>query len=209
VEAEATVGRLGQLWDWRKSEKDQEKMEVKEPDPLVKLEDSRNTLEELDHYLLTKRGISGAPLAYLVRDNIVPDPATDQGYGLPSHTDELVTRARHDGPSYAGDNIFLWGVIYNMTKGGFAYAWVSSQRGAKDGRQAYFQLKEHYLGDSFKGKVKSDADKVLESTFYDGKSRNFTFEAYCIVRRPQGPCVHERDFSQLRFEGCHWTDYCI
>jgi hypothetical protein len=37
----------------------------------------------------------------------------------------------------------------------------------------------HYLGKSLNDKIQSDADKVLETMFYDGKSRNFVFETYC------------------------------
>jgi hypothetical protein len=32
------------------------------------------------------------------------------------------------------------------------------------------QLKLHYLGPSFGGKIKLDADKILETAYYDGKS---------------------------------------
>jgi hypothetical protein len=41
------------------------------------------------------------------------------------------------------------------------------------------QLKTHYLGTSFRNKIKSDADKVLDTSYYDGKARNFTLEDYC------------------------------
>ena len=29
------------------------------------------------------------------------------------------------------------------------------------------------------GKIKLDADKILENAYFDGKARNFTFENYC------------------------------
>jgi hypothetical protein len=35
VQVEATVGRLEQLWEWHETQKEQEKLEVKEPEPLV------------------------------------------------------------------------------------------------------------------------------------------------------------------------------
>ena len=77
------------------------------------------------------------------------------------------------------DNKFLWGIIRKITQGGFAWNWVSNLARARDGRQAYLQLKGHYLGPSFRSKIKSDADRVLDTAYYDGKSRNFTLEEYC------------------------------
>ena len=44
--------------------------------------------------------------------------------------------------------------------------------------QGSVQLKQHYLGDSFIGKIKLDADKILENAYFDGKARNFTFKNY-------------------------------
>jgi hypothetical protein len=41
------------------------------------------------------------------------------------------------------------------------------------------QLKSHYLGPSFRSKIKSDADNVLDTSYFDGRARNFTLEAYC------------------------------
>ena len=34
---------------------------------------ARKAIEELEHFLLNKRGVSGTPLAYLIRDNVEPD----------------------------------------------------------------------------------------------------------------------------------------
>ena len=49
----------------------------------------------------------------------------------------------------------------------------------KNGREAYIALKTHYLGDSFTTKVRNAADKSVDTAFYDGRSRSFTFERYC------------------------------
>jgi hypothetical protein len=99
---------------------------------------------------------------------------------LPSITDELIIRARHGTyHAYDVDNKFLWSVIRKMTQDGFAWNWVSNLARSRDGRTAYMQLKQHYLGPSFRSKIKSDADRILEDVFYDGKSRNFSLEDYC------------------------------
>jgi hypothetical protein len=103
-----------------------------------------------------------------------------EAYGQPTFADELIRRAKHEGnPSYQVDNQALWSVIRKLTTGGFAWSWVSSCARSQNGREAYLQLKTHYLGQSLQDKIQSDADRILENTFYDGKARNFTFEAYC------------------------------
>jgi hypothetical protein len=132
--------------------------------------------------MINTRGIDGVPLAYLVRKDVVPPDADDnpEAYGEPTFADELVRHAKHEGnPSYQVDNQALWSVIRKLTMGGFAWSWVSSCARSQNGREAYLQLKTHYLGKSLQDKIQSDANKILENTFYDGKARNFTFEAYC------------------------------
>jgi hypothetical protein len=172
------VALLECLWSWRESEIEQEKLEPKEPEPLLKPGDSRKTIEKLDHYLLNKKGVNGTPLAYLVRDHVVP--TEDLGFGQPTITDGLITRAHHAGYSdYEVDNNYLWGIIRTLTQKGFAWCWVQDQTKSLNGRVVYMQLKLHYLGPSIRGKIKSDADKILETAYLYGKARNFTLEDYC------------------------------
>jgi hypothetical protein len=180
VEAEATLERLNDLWEWRNEELEDAKREVKEPEPMVKEGTTRKTLDELDNYLQTQRGQNGTPLAYLTRQNVEPVAAEDRGYGQPSITDDLIARARHTGYAYTKDNKFLWGVISRMTRGGFAWTWVKDQQRDQDGRQAYMQLRLRYLGPSNRSLIKAEADKVVATTYYDGKARNFTLEDYCV-----------------------------
>jgi hypothetical protein len=104
-----------------------------------------------------------------------------QAYVEPTFADKLVCHAKHEGnPSYQGVNQALWSVICKLATGGFAWSWVSSCARSQNGREAYLQLTTHYLGKSLQDKIQSDANKILENTFYDGKARNFTFEAYCM-----------------------------
>jgi hypothetical protein len=72
VSAGATVGALQRLWEWKKLQTEAEKLEVAEPEPLVKESATCQALDELDHYLMNKRGANGTPLAYLTREHVVP-----------------------------------------------------------------------------------------------------------------------------------------
>ena len=129
---------------------------------------------------MNKRGVSGTPLAYLIRNHVEPNEDEDEGFGEPTFTKELIAGARPDDyADYSIDNNYLWTIIRKMTQNGFAWTWVKDQSRSCDGRLAFQQLKRHYLGDSFLGKIKSDANSLLERAFYDGKSKNFTYETYC------------------------------
>jgi hypothetical protein len=180
IPAEATLDRLHKLWVWRTRMLEHVKREFTPPELMLKDVTTRKTLEELDHYLLNKCGVTGTPLAYLTRAYAVPIEEDDPGFGEPTITDELIRRARHGTyEDYDDDNKFLWEIIHDMTKGGFAWAWVSNQQRHRNGRQAYIQLKSHFLGPSYQEKIKSDSERILETAYYDGKSRNFSLEDYC------------------------------
>ena len=51
---EATLERLSALWEWHKRDKDQAKMEFKDPEELLKTTDTRKAIEELEHFLVNK-----------------------------------------------------------------------------------------------------------------------------------------------------------
>lgn len=171
---------LTRLWTWKELQENAAKLEATEPEPLTTEAAIRRTLEALDHYLLNKRGVEGTPLAYLTREHADPANAEDFNVLLPPITEELIRRARHGNyAAYDIDNKFLWSIIRKITENGFAWNWVSNQSRSQNGRAAYFQLRDHYLGPSVRNKIKSDADKVLDTAYYDGKSRNFSLESYC------------------------------
>ena len=39
---------------------------------------------------MNKHGVSGTPLAYLIRNHVEPDEDEDEGFGEPSFTKELI-----------------------------------------------------------------------------------------------------------------------
>jgi hypothetical protein len=111
----------------------------------------------------------------------LPLPQDDPGFGLPSYIKEMIQRIPHVGPDYQTDNHSVWDVIRHVTHGGPAWDWVSHFARNSDGRSAHIALKTHYLGQTFQALIRAQADKRLENAFYDGTSRNFTFENYCTL----------------------------
>ena len=50
---------------------------------------------------------------------------------------------------------------------------------SRNGRAAFFSLKAHYLGPAVRNRIKTEADKTLETLHYVGDKRNFTLENFC------------------------------
>jgi hypothetical protein len=150
------------------------------PEALKKIENVRVVIEDLDAYLLKMRGRSGCPLMYVCRDTVAL-PAVDPGFGLPTYHEEMVLRAPHVGQYYQDDNIQVWNIVRNICHDGPGWNWISAFARSQNGRAAYVALKTHYLGDSYRARIRSMADAKLDTAYYDGKARNFTFEMYCAA----------------------------
>jgi hypothetical protein len=174
IPADMTLNRLNNVYLHFKNEKEQADPEL--PGKIVKVDDVRTNIEDLDSYLNNALGETFLPLAYLVRDDVAL-PLVDPGFGMPSYHEEMVRRGDHEGTAFQRDNIALWNVISHMTHGGFAWNWVSAHERTRNGREAYIALKTHYLGESYQARIKAAADAVLQKTYYDG-ARSFTFESY-------------------------------
>jgi hypothetical protein len=178
VPAQATLARLTACY--RRKEEEDEDEDVELPSKMTRIDKVREVLENIDNYLTQKRGGSGLSLAYVVRDD-VNLPAVDPGYGMPTMVDEMISRGPHFGQYYQQDNIDVWQVIRHVTHGGPGWSWVQEFHRTSNGRQAYLAIKTHYLGESYSSRIRSQADNTIENSFYDGKSRSFTFERYCEV----------------------------
>ena len=96
-------------------------------------------------------------------------------------TSEMVQRRAHTSVEFPQDNILVWAVIRHICHGGPAWSWVSRYARQANGRDAYLALKGHYLGEAVISRMRASAEKTMETAFYDGRSRNFTYEKYCEI----------------------------
>ena len=180
----ASVPRLIATWKLYEQEKEHDNDDVKLPDPIKKIEGVRAAIENLDDVLNRRKGASGAPLAYITREHVtLPGVAPtadeeDPGFAQPDEHAELVRRTRHDGSYFTQDKIAVWHIVRHMSHGGPVWNWIQAFARGQDGRQAYNALKSHYLGASFTSKIKSNADSIIETTVFDGRSRTFKLEGY-------------------------------
>jgi hypothetical protein len=180
TEVVVTVVRLTAVYLLK--EQDDNDDNVGLPSKLTNVANVRECLEDIDDYLRCKRGESGCPLAYVVQLVVaLPAAVNDPGFSLHSYDAEMIQRAPHTGLTYQVDNHAVWDIIHHVTHGGPSWDWVSAFARENDGRGAHRSLSTHYLGVSFQAMICAQADKKLESAFYDGRSRSSTFESYCSL----------------------------
>ena len=176
----ANAGNLNRIYRYKEAFDN-----ASDPDLPDKLKDTnkvREFVEDLESHFENRRGETGVLLSYVIREEVdVPALNVDPGAFLPTVDGEMIRRAPHDGNAYVMDNKTVWTVIRDLTHGGPGWSWVSRFGTASNGRGAYLALKAHYLGASYSSKQKTEADKVLETAFFDGKSRSFTFERYLAL----------------------------
>jgi len=186
VAGAATLAMVQDVWDDRfdleNPARDVEREVIKHPAPMVKVDDIKKTLEDIDNVLNKRRGLGGSLLAYITKDTLTLPEHTpgevDQGFCQPSREAELIRRTRHDGPAYRQDNMAVWAIIRHVAHGGPAWAWVSSFGRHQNGRAAYRALKTHYFGDSFTTRVVTKADAIIENLYWDGRAKNYPLEKF-------------------------------
>jgi hypothetical protein len=152
------------------------------PSKLTKVTDARDVHEALEDYFSRKSGASGSPLAYVTRETVAVTPlvASIATVGFPSYSEQMIARTRHDLPGFASDSATIWGTMRGVTYGGPGWAWVSAFQHKKDGRAAKLAFSTHYMGGAHTSRIRLDAVRKLQMTFFDSKTR-FTMEQYLTV----------------------------
>jgi hypothetical protein len=124
-------------------------------------------------------GAVGSPLAY-VTVAVAPLVASIATVGFPSYSEQMIAGTRHDIPGFSSDCATVWGIMRSVTYGGHGLAWVYAFQRANDGRAAKLALSIHYMGDAHTSRIRSEAVRKLQVTFFDGKTC-FTMEQYLTV----------------------------
>lgn len=143
-------------------------------------------IEALEEYLRGCLGVTGIPLAYVVRSSI--DPVEVPADGWSSRQDELINRAPILAPNtdpvaynqnFVTDRTKVWELLSAITRElDYCWSYVKPAQRTRDGRKAFTGLKDHYLGQNHVDTMASKAEIKLQTTFYHGEKRNFTFEKY-------------------------------
>ena len=155
-------------------------------------------------YLKTLPGRDGVPLAYIIRNNEVPDPTP-----MADFLDEYVANAPLTGDTYAMDNAQVATLIKSFVVGNTeAETKIQTLATPSDGRGIYRTLKEHYAGQGVYAIDLRDAEGLIENLYYTGEKRPhmwwIRFEqqlkwAYSILDQKEGRQVYsdERKLKKL------------
>ena len=162
----------------------------------------KNWFESIDGYLSSKKGPSGVPLLYVILVNDINDDYDVEDINGPDQVtfdEDLASRGRQEGHFWPGDNKAVWTFLKAKTQTTTAWAFVKGYNRSNNGRGAYLTLRARFMGMDVQAVLLKRAETVLEKIFWDGKSRNFTFDKFIaqlkIAFQDVGP---EDQLSQRR-----------
>jgi hypothetical protein len=83
-------------------------------------------------------GVKGAPLAYVVRNEVMmPDVADDPEDGYLMVAQEIIHRAPHSGPAFRNDRRTVWDFMSNICRQHEWWIYIKLEQKADYGRKAY------------------------------------------------------------------------
>ena len=160
--------------------------------PDLTFRDWTRTIETIEDFFRGYLGSTKIPLAYVLREDRAV-PANDPEGGYPTIQDELIARApHHDGnnpptfvQAYKDDNVRVFELIASMTRDKDCWTYVQKASRTRDGRMAFYGLKNHYLGTNNVDNMASKAENKLKNTTYTGEQRRWNFEKYVKIHVDQ------------------------
>ena len=163
------------VYDWKKSlAEDPDEGTVKD---FTEGANKKIWFESIRGYFSVKKGKTGFPLVYVIReadDPIDPAPA----WGTPTMDVYLETQGRHDGRLYASDNTAVWLLLRQKCHGTTAWNCIRSFETRRNGRGAYKALISQYMGRSVTTLLLKRAETTLETLYFDGKNKNWTWDKF-------------------------------
>ena len=156
--------------------------------PKINMKDWPKTKEKIINHFSEVYGKDGIPLAYILRDeaDVPPEAEDPQDNYDGDFIKELIARAPHDGASFRADNRTVCRLLKKMCADTTAYIYVSKY--SADGRQAWLDLMQAYLGPQHVDIQASIYEAKLQKSRYTGDSSRFRFESYIDIHQT----AHER-----------------
>ena len=159
----------------------------KKPDddelPKVNMSDWPKTKEKIIDHFTEVYGQEGIPLAYILRQeaDVKPEAEDPQEDYEDDHVKELITRAPHEGPTYRADNRTMCRLLKKMTADTPAYEYISKY--TADGRQAWLDLLDTYLGSQHTQIQATIWEAKLRECTYEGETSRWNFEKAVNVHK--------------------------
>jgi hypothetical protein len=155
----------------------EKELDVTKADPLKSLHGWFKFNEKLLNYLSQIRGLSKAPMKYLIRDEAVVT-ANDRALAYATVDDRLIATTLHAGEHYLIDNKRLFNEIKALTVDGPGWTYIKRYDKAENGRAAYIALKQQCEGNSAITTRKMKAYNMISSAKYSGERKSYNFSKY-------------------------------
>jgi hypothetical protein len=173
---------------WWKALKDREDDEAPEVPKISKTLSIIKWTEAFIDFLHRKIGVRMVPLAYVVRELVpVPAPpplANDPPYSTThgSVEGELIARASHTHTLFHDDNLAVYYLLEEATRGTSYTPTIKPYQRTNQGREAWRSLVNQYAGqDKWEAEVKRQ-DDLLHNRQWKGRS-NFSLEKFIAQHR--------------------------
>jgi len=207
-----------------KSQKDIEEIQAKTKHDLptgLKLDDTpkaAKVFEAVNEHIGRYRGMSGAPLSYVIREHINMPDEPDPPFYAPlsryvSFDAEMIRRApigltdtvSENGPfhpTFLADMQKVWEILHDLFSTQPIWVHVKGQKFAKarNGRACYLAMHRHVLGQNNVHQQGQNIIDKLYATVYNGPTKNWTFDKYVsahIDLHNQADALKEYGFNNL------------
>ena len=185
--ADITLDQVRGIRDLRQEEENHDDVEA----PKLDNRDWPKTMEAIIEYLRGCLGVTGIPLAYVVRSVEEIPAGADVATGYSSKQDEMIARAPHrDGagdhlPTFLTDRQRVWDLIAALTREQDCWTYVKPAQRTRNGRLAFMGLWNHFLGPNNVDNMATTAERKLSDTTYVGEKNRWNFEKYVRTQQDQ------------------------
>jgi hypothetical protein len=136
--------------------------------------------ESLLECFATRRGCKNVPLQYVVRQNEIPNnsgPFDSKDEELIAQVPLFDSNGKWTAEAKA-DSATVWNILQGLFLNHSAWTWVRPYQSKRDGRGAYLNLLDHFLGENTIDNQATAAETELQNTFYQGEGRRQNFDMY-------------------------------
>lgn len=186
-DVEVTPERILALIFLRESEKAYKDDRLPAPSEIFNSKDWTTTIDALTELLAGRKGTTGLPLAWVVREEETvaddPEPAADD-FGWLTVEEEMINRAPMllAAGGYTAqfkiDNKKVWDIISTLTRNLPCRVHIEPYKRSCNGRGAFQALVRQFLGPQHYSNQAAAAEKALQETQYHGESKKHNFDAY-------------------------------
>ena len=148
-------------------------------------------IELIEEYLRGVLGVHDVPLAYIIRpdDNTPAINVNPQRPGLPYGTqysgyfDEMISCTEHTTAGFAEDSARVLNILVNVLKGTSFEVSIAPFKRNRDGRGAFASLTQHNLGTNRWEHFLEQADKVISTQVWNGRSHRYPLKLHVAKHR--------------------------